>query len=40
MRCICARAGEDQGKVGRILFGIFLDVSERKLAEEAREVLA
>jgi two-component sensor histidine kinase len=32
--------GEDQGIVGRLMFGIFLDVSERKLAEEAREMLA
>ena len=26
--------------VGRIMFGIFLDVTERKVAEEAREMLA
>lgn len=32
--------GEDQGIVGRIMFGVFLDVTERKLAEEAREMLA
>lgn len=41
VRWISARGrGEDQGIVGRIMFGIFLDVSERKLAEEAREMLA
>ena len=41
VRGISARGrGEDQGIVGRIMFGIFLDVSERKLAEEAREMLA
>jgi two-component sensor histidine kinase len=32
--------GEDQGIVGRIMFGVFLDVTERKLAEESREMLA
>jgi two-component sensor histidine kinase len=32
--------GEDQGIVGRIMFGVFLDVTERKLAEEAREMLS
>lgn len=32
--------GDDQGIVGRIMFGVFLDVTERKLAEEAREMLA
>lgn len=41
VRWISARGrGEDQGIVGRIMFGIFLDVSQRKLAEEARERLA
>jgi two-component sensor histidine kinase len=41
VRWVSARGrGEDQGIVGRIMFGIFLDVSERKLAEEAREMLA
>ncbi len=41
VRWISARGrGEDQGIVGRIMFGIFLDVSQRKLAEEAREMLA
>lgn len=38
VRWISARGrGEDQGIVGRIMFAIFLDVSQRKLAEEARE---
>jgi two-component sensor histidine kinase/PAS domain-containing protein len=32
--------GDDRGIVGRIMFGVFLDVTERKLAEEAREMLA
>ena len=32
--------GDDQGIIGRIMFGVFLDVTERKLAEEAREMLA
>ena len=32
--------GQDQGIVGRIMFGVFLDVTERKLAEEAREMLS
>lgn len=32
--------GEDQGIVGRIMFGVFLDVTERKMAEEAREMLS
>jgi hypothetical protein len=41
VRWISARGrGEDEGIVGRDMFGIFLDVSERKLAEEAREMLA
>lgn len=41
VRWVSARGrGEDQGIIGRIMFGIFLDVSERKLAEEAREMLA
>lgn len=38
VRWISARGmGEDQGIVGRVMFGVFLDVSERKFAEEARE---
>jgi two-component sensor histidine kinase len=41
VRWISARGkGEDQGIIGRIMFGIFIDVSERKMAEEAREMLA
>ena len=32
--------GEDVGIVGRIMFGIFLDVSDRKQSEEANELLA
>ncbi len=41
IRWISARGrGEDQGIVGRVMYGIFLDISERKLAEEAREMLA
>ncbi|GEP53871.1 sensor histidine kinase [Reyranella soli] len=32
--------GDDQGIVGRTMFGVFLDVTERKLAEEARELLS
>lgn len=41
VRWISARGmGEDQGIVGRVMFGVFLDVSERKFAEETRELLA
>src|SRR3954447_25756619 len=41
VRWISARGrGEDQGIIGRVMFGVFLDVSERKMAEEAREMLA
>ena len=41
VRWVSARGrGDDQGIVGRIMFGVFLDVTERKLAEEARELLA
>jgi len=32
--------GDDQGIVGRVMFGVFLDVSGRKRAEEERENLA
>lgn len=32
--------GDDQGIVGRIMYGVFIDVTERKKAEEAREMLA
>ena len=41
VRWVSARGrGDDQGIVGRIMFGVFLDVTERKLAEEAREMFA
>ena len=41
IRWISARGmGEDTGVVDKILFGVFLDVTERKEAEEARELLA
>jgi two-component sensor histidine kinase len=41
VRWVSARGrGDDQGMVGRRMFGIFLDVTERKLAEEDREMLA
>lgn len=40
VRWISARGrGGDEGIVGQIMFGVFLDVTERKLAEEAREML-
>ena len=32
--------GDDAGIVGRIMFGVFLDVTERKQAEETRELVA
>ena len=41
IRWISARGqGDDVGIVGRIMFGAFLDVTARKQAEEAREMLA
>lgn len=41
VRWISARGrGDDEGIVGQVMFGVFLDVTERKLAEEARELLA
>ncbi len=41
IRWISARGqGDDAGIVGRIMFGIFLDVTGRKQAEEANELLA
>ena len=41
VRWIAARGrGDDEGIVGRIMFGVFLDVTERKMAEESRELLA
>jgi two-component sensor histidine kinase len=41
VRWVSARGrGDDQGIVGRMMLGVFLDVTGRKLAEEAREMLA
>ncbi|KQP04812.1 sensor histidine kinase [Methylobacterium sp. Leaf93] len=41
VRWISARGqGDDQGIVGRVMFGIFLDVTGRKQAEEGHELLA
>ena len=41
VRWVSARGrGDDQGIVGRIMFGVYLDVTVRKLAEEAREMIA
>jgi two-component sensor histidine kinase len=41
VRWISARGqGDDEGIVGRIMFGVFLDVTGRKNAEEANELLA
>ena len=41
IRWISARGmGDDTGMDGKILFGVFLDVTERKEAEEARDLLA
>lgn len=41
LRWIAARGqGDDEGIVNRIMFGIFLDVTSRKQAEESRELLA
>ena len=41
VRWISARGqGDDVGAVGRVMFGVFLDVTDRKRAEEARELLA
>jgi len=40
-RWLSARGqGGDLGIVGRVMFGVFLDVTERRRAEEARELLA
>lgn len=40
VRWISARGrGDDQGIIGRTMFGVFLDVSVRKQAEEAREMV-
>ena len=41
LRWISARGqGDDEGMVNRIMFGIFIDVTGRKQAEESRELLA
>ena len=41
IRWIAARGqGDDDGIIGRIMFGVFLDVTQRKQAEEAHELLA
>ena len=41
IRWVSARGqGDDQGIVDRIMFGVFLDVTDRKQAEETREILA
>ena len=41
IKWISARGqGADIGIAGRVMFGVFLDVTERKEAEEAREMLA
>jgi two-component sensor histidine kinase len=41
VRWISARGrGDDQGIVGRIMYGVFIDVSVRKRAEEARELIS
>jgi len=41
IRWISARGrGDDEGIIGRIMYGVFIDVTERKKAEEAREMLA
>ncbi|MCW6512187.1 histidine kinase [Hyphomicrobiales bacterium BP6-180914] len=41
LRWVSARErGDDQDIVGRIMFGVFLDVTERKMAEDAREMIA
>jgi two-component sensor histidine kinase len=41
IRWVAARGrGDDEGIVDRIMFGVFIDVTERKIAEESRELLA
>lgn len=41
IRWISARGrGEDHGIVGRVMYGVFLDITVRKKAEEARELIA
>lgn len=40
VRWISARGkGDDEGIIGRIMYGVFIDVSVRKLAEEQRELI-
>lgn len=40
IRWISARGkGDDEGIIGRIMYGVFIDVSVRKLAEEQRELI-
>ncbi len=40
VRWISARGrGDDEGIRGRVMYGVFIDVSVRKLAEEARELI-
>jgi two-component sensor histidine kinase len=41
VRWVSARGrGDDAGMVGRVVFGVFLDVTQRKQTEEAHELLA
>jgi PAS domain-containing protein len=41
VRWISARGrGDDEGIVGNVMFGVFLDVTGRKQAEEGNELLA
>ena len=41
IRWVSARGqGSDEGMIGRVMFGIFLDVTQRKQAEEAHQLLA
>ena len=41
IRWISARGrGDDEGIIGRVMYGVFIDVTARKKAEEAREMIA
>jgi two-component sensor histidine kinase len=41
IRWVAARGkGDDEGIIGRVMYGVFLDVTSRKNAEEAHELLA
>ena len=41
VRWVSARGqGDDMGIIGRVMFGVFLDVTDRKQAEETRELVA